>query len=98
MTFDNLKNMPKEFLLQLYDTAGRIGFDDHEARQKVREQQEAEWAHLMEPSLADEEKRLTDKIARNLEWMNLLQRAIHERRPAIRRVVAGDVLISEGER
>lgn len=92
MSLDDLRKMPKELLQRLYDTAGALGYDDHMALLRVREELVPEWAYFCDPTLLERERELVEKMDRTLKWMDLLNTAMQERRPALRRIMAEDVL------
>lgn len=91
MTLEEIQKMPKDMLIGLFKTAQTILYDDHSALMAVQDERRAEWADFCDPMLREREEVLRAKMERGLTWMNLVDKAIGDRRPALVRVLFDDL-------
>jgi hypothetical protein len=87
MTLAQLRALPKEMLIELLKTAQTILYDDLVALQAIREERRVEWADYCDPTLATREQELVSKMNRGSEWLNLVQAALGDTRPALVRLL-----------
>jgi hypothetical protein len=87
MTLESARKIPKEMLIHLFRTAQTIYKDDQQALWEVRQKLEALYRNptSTDPTPTNElhkhEQELASKMARDTEWLLIVNEAIGDRRP-----------------